>query len=494
MLTRREALKLAGMAAAGVAAGLPGHLTRALEAPPRCGSLREIEHVVVFIQENRSFDHYFGHYRGVRGFSDPAARPGAFRQPTPPGTTNPPDGYLLPFRLNRNGQTQYCSSDITHDWAPQHQCWNGGRMDGFARVHIGEDPRAGVVTLGYFQREDTPFFYAVADAFTICDGYHCSVIGPTDPNRLYSMSAWLGQDRDPLVETLAANRQAYYGRFTWTTMPEQLEARGISWKCYSPADATLENNVLEYFKRYQDPASPLYRKAFLPSFPGSFQADCADGTLPQVSWVLAPLLDSEHPPAPVSFGEDSLYRVLSALTANPAVWAKTALFVTYDENGGFFDHVPPPNAPAGTPGEYLQVLPAAAKGIAGPIGLGFRVPALVVSPFSRGGLVSSDTFDHTSILRFIERRFGAEVPNLTAWRRGAVGDLTSALNLAARPDLSVPALPPTQPVDPATLVQCVQSGSGGSVVGIPAPPYPVPLPQVMPGQEPGNAGRPSGCG
>ena len=108
--------------------------------------------------------------------------------------------------------------------------------------------------------------------------------------------------------------------------------------------------------------------------------------------------------------------------------------------------------------------------------------------------MSSDTFDHTSILRFIERRFGAEVPNLTAWRRGAVGDLTSALNLAARPDLSVPALPPTQPVDPATLVQCVQSGSGGSVVGIPAPPYPVPLPQVMPGQEPGNAGRPSGCG
>ena len=493
MMTRRDALKLGGLAAAGLAAGLPDHLTQALVAPPACGSLKQIEHVVVFIQENRSFDHYFGRYRGVRGYADTSALPAVFKQATPAGTTNPPDGYLLPFRLNRGGQTQYCSSDITHDWAPQHRCWNGGSMDSFARVHIAEDPNAGVVTMGYYQREDTPFFYAVADAFTILDGYHCSVIGPTDPNRLYSMSAWLGQDRDPLVETLTAMRQTYYGRFSWTTMPEQLQARGISWKVYSPADATLENNVLQYFRSYQDPTSPLYRNAFLPSFPGSFQSDCAAGTLPQVSWVLAPLLDSEHPPAPVSFGEDSLYRVLGALTSNPAVWAKTALFVTYDENGGFFDHVPPPTAPPGTPGEYLQVLPAAAKGIAGPIGLGFRVPALVISPFSRGGLVSSETFDHTSILRFLERRFGAEVPNLTRWRRGIVGDLTGAFNFGAPPNPSVPVLPATQPIDPATVIQCTQSGTGGSVIGLPAPVYPVPQPQSMPGQEPGAAVRPSGC-
>src|SRR5205823_4933947 len=122
--------------------------------------------------------------------------------------------------------------------------------------------------------------------------------------------------------------------------------------------------------------------------------------------------------------------ILATLTANPLLWQKTALFVTYDENGGFFDHVPPPVPAAKTPGEYLTVspLPAAAEGIAGPIGLGFRVPMLVVSPFSRGGFVCSQVFDHTSTLLFLERRFGAEVPNLSAWRRHTVGDLTAAFN------------------------------------------------------------------
>ena len=156
--------------------------------------------------------------------------------------------------------------------------------------------------------------------------------------------------------------------------------------------------------------------------------------------MLAPLLLSEHPPAPPIYGENATQTVLQALTANPAVWSRTALFVTWDENGGFFDHVPPPAAPPGTPGEYLTVspLPAAAEGIAGPIGLGFRVPMLVVSPFTRGGLVCSDTFDHTSTLRFLETRFGVEVPNLSAWRRSVTGDLTSAFNFAAPPNASVP--------------------------------------------------------
>ncbi|TMB86941.1 MAG: phospholipase, partial [Chloroflexi bacterium] len=160
----------------------------------------------------------------------------------------------------------------------------------------------------------------------------------------------------------------------------------------------------------------LAANAFGPTFPGDFQADVAAGTLPQVSWVLAPLVQTEHPPAPVTYGEKAAYDVFSALTSNPGVWAKSALFITYDENGGFFDHVPPPTAPAGTPGEYVTVptLPSAAEGIRGPIGLGFRVPQLVVSPFSRGGFVCSKVFDLTSPLLFLERRFGAEVPNLSA--------------------------------------------------------------------------------
>jgi phospholipase C len=165
--------------------------------------------------------------------------------------------------------------------------------------------------------------------------------------------------------------------------------------------------------------------------------------------------------------------------SNPKVWSKTALFITWDENGGFFDHVAPPVAPKGTKGEYLTVspLPAAANGIAGPIGLGFRVPMLIVSPFTRGGLVCSDTFDHTSMLRFIETRFGVEVPNLSEWRRRVTGDLTSAFNFAAAPNDRRAPLP-------------APKGHGDDVCLSP-PPVRVPNPS-FPHQEPGRRGRPSG--
>ena len=176
------------------------------------------------------------------------------------------------------------------------------------------------------------------------------------------------------------------------------------------------------------------------------------------------------------------------MTVNPAQWAKTAVFLTYDENGGFFDHVPPPTAPPGTPGEYLTVPavpdPAAAGGFTGPIGLGFRVPMLIISPFSRGGFVSSGVFDHTSILRFLETRFGAEVPNLSAWRRAAVGDLTSAFNFAA-PDTSIPNLPSTTQAIPQVIQQCVANPNG-------TPAFAVPNPQSLPAQESGTGRKPSG--
>ena len=216
--------------------------------------------------------------------------------------------------------------------------------------------------MGYYTRADIPYYYAVADAFTICDNYFCSVMGPTDPNRLYTMAASIdpeGKNGGPLLQTLGVNRPSFYGHLTYTTMPEQLQARGISWKVYSPPDATILNgilsdNVLSYFKNFQDPASSLYQNAFGPQFPTDFVADALSGNLPQVSWVIASIVDSDHPPAPSLFGESTLFAMLNALTANPAQWAKTALFVTYDENGGFFDHVPPPTAPPGTPGEYIR--------------------------------------------------------------------------------------------------------------------------------------------
>jgi phospholipase C len=264
---------------------------------------------------------------------------------------------------------------------------------------------------------------------------------------------------------------------------------------YSSPDETilggiLSDNVLGYFKNYQDPASVLHQNAFGPQFPVDFLADIAAGNLPQVSWLIGSVATSDHPPAPSLFGENTLSLIVGALAANPALWAKTALFVTFDENGGFFDHVPPVTAPAGTPGEFVTVpaVPdptvAGTPPISGPIGLGFRVPMLVISPWSRGGFVSSDVFDHTSVLRFLETLFGAEVPNLSAWRRTAVGDLTSAFNFKAA-NQSIPNLPSTLAAIPQIIQECAANLAGTT-------PYNPPTPQVSPTQETGTAVKPSG--
>jgi phospholipase C len=496
-LTRREVLKAGGAsAAAGLGAlFLNGCGSLASIVPPGssgCGKLTDIEHVVIFIQENRSFDHYFGSYRGVRGFADPSP---AYQQLDPANTTISPTGILLPFHLDTTTTNAACTHDITHAWVPQHQSWNNGAMNGFVSSRLPIDANDAVLTMGYYTRADIPFYYAAADAFTICDNYFCSVMGPTDPNRLYTMAASIdpdGKNGGPLLQTLGLNRSTFFGSLTYTTMPEQLQARGISWKVYSSPDANILNtifsdNVLSYFQNFQNTASPLYQNAFLPQFPANFLEDAALGNLPQVSWVLASILDSDHPPDPSLFGEATLSGILAALMANPAQWAKTVLFVTYDENGGFFDHVPPVTAPPGTPGEYVTAIdvpaPPVAGNIAGPIGLGFRVPMLIISPFSRGGFVSSDLFDHTSVLRFLETRFGAEVPNLSAWRRGAVGDLTSAFNFAA-PDRTIPNLP-SPPTANLPISECIANLAGTT-------PYPVPNPQTLPSQEAGTARRPSG--
>ena len=471
-------------------------LKKATAAAPACGPLESIEHVVFLINENRSFDHYFGTYRGVRGFAQAPA--GVLAQPFPGDAGKPYGGKLLPFRFDTSHQGE-CVNDINHSWGPQHQAWNGGKMNAFLSVHLAQNGvRDGIDTMGYYTRADLPFYHALADAFTICDGYHCSVIGPTDPNRLYSVSGTIDPDGTmggPILST-SSTRVDRQGTLTWTTMPEQLQARGISWKVYGGPDRNFGDNVLTYFTSFQTNAA-LATNAFTPTFPGTFETDCAAGTLPQVSWILAPLLESEHPPAPVSYGEVAAARALDALVSNPSLWAKTALFITYDENGGFFDHVPPPVAPQGTKGEWLttSTLPSDAAGVRGPIGLGFRVPLLVVSPFSRGGLVCSNTFDHTSLLRFVERRFGAEVPNLSAWRRSATGDLTAAFDFATAPSSLVPALPQPSTADPRVLASDCPTQAPGTgdesfptVQGYPLPPPP----QAKPAQEPGKPRRPSG--
>jgi phospholipase C len=322
------------------------------------------------------------------------------------------------------------------------------------------------------------------------------VIGPTDPNRIYAMAASIdpaGQNGGPLLQTLVTNRSSFFGKLTYTTMPEQLQARGISWKVYTSPDQNILNgdfsdNVLSYFKNFQDSSTALYKNAFGPQFPADFISDAATGNLPQVSWLISSVVDSDHPPSPSVFGEATLSVIVAALMANPATWAKTALFVTYDENGGFFDHVPPVTAPAGTAGEYVTAAavpdPTVQGGISGPIGLGCRVPMLIISPFSRGGFVSSDLFDHTSMLRFLETRFGAEVPNLSAWRRATVGDMTTAFNFT-KPDYTIPNLPNTASEIPADLTECEANLAGFTG-------FTLPTPQSMPTQETGTAARPSG--
>ncbi|MEO6859068.1 MAG: alkaline phosphatase family protein, partial [Solirubrobacteraceae bacterium] len=436
----------------------------AVAASPKHGKLSDIEHVVILMQENRSFDHYFGMYNGVRGFGDHRGRSHFFQKGE--------NGKVLhPFHFETD-----CMADITHDWAPQHRAWNGGRMDRFLIEHQKVDKAAGGETMGYYKRSDLPFYYALADKFTLCDGYHCSVIGPTDPNRLMSMSAWLdpaGTHGGPLVETLLSGRT---GRFSWMTMPERLSAHGVSWKVYTAGSGGVLDNVLTYFKQYS-PGTKLYDRGVAPTYPNDFLNDLNAGNLPKVSWVLLSIPDSEHPfySGPHD-GQTGARPLVEALVSNPNVWRKTALFITWDENGGFLDHVTPPTPPKGTKGEYLTVskLPPKSGGIRGPIGLGFRVPMLVVSPFSRGGLVCSDTFDHTSTLRFLETRFRVPVPNLSRWRRRTTGDLTSAFNFAARPKYTAPAL----------------AGPGTAVCSEVAPV--APTEQRFPKQAKGRRRRPSG--
>jgi phospholipase C len=461
-------------------------------------SLSDIEHVVILMQENRSFDHYFGTMSSVRGFSDPAVPTqtvGGRTYPIfdqfgyRPGTGPDPSGYLQPFNLKNdpptvNGET---TNDIDHTWPTQHLSWNNGALDSFISAHLTADGTENApVTMGYYTSKELAFYFALADAFTVCDRYHCSVLGPTDPNRLMTMSAWIDPDGTaggPVVETFT-DRVAEYGALSWETMPEALLAAGVSWKVYNDPLSLVALSPLPYFKAYNDPLSltgiELIAKALTPTYPGDFAADVASGSLPAVSWIMSPLAECEHPAAPPEFGEYLVQQVLNTLVASPDVWAHTVLFVVYDENGGFFDHVPPPTAAAGTAGEYLTTLPSAAGGIAGPIGLGFRTPCLVVSPFSRGGYLYSGVLDHTSLLRFIETRFGVAVPNLSAWRRGVTGDMTGALALAKPPDTHVPALPKTSLGNTKIAEEAVLNALAGTLdVGIP---YPPPASNHMPSQ------------
>ncbi|WP_406457089.1 phospholipase C, phosphocholine-specific [Streptomyces sp. NBC_00876] len=466
-LNRRRLLQLAGGTAAFTA--LSSSIARAASLPARgrTGTLQDVEHIVVLMQENRSFDHYFGTMKGVRGYGDP--RPVTLPSGKPVWHQKDLLGReVLPFRPPADDLGMQFLQDLNHDWAGGHWAFNKGAYDKWV-------PAKTATTMAHLTREDIPFHYALADAFTVCDAYHCSFIGSTDPNRYYLWSGYTGNDRTGGGPVLG-NDESGYG---WTTYPERLEQAGVSWKVYQDigdgldADGswgwiddayrgTYGDNSLLYFNNYRNaaPGDPLHDKARTGTdikngggLLDDLKADIQAGTLPKVSWIVAPEAFSEHPNWPANYGAWYIAQVLDALTADPEVWGRTALFITYDENDGFFDHVVPPFVPSGasqglsTVDTSADYFPGDIRYVAGPYGLGQRVPMMVVSPWSTGGYACSEVFDHTSVIRFMEERFGVREPNISPWRRAICGDLTSAFDFR-RTDTSSPSLPSTAAYEP----------------------------------------------
>jgi phospholipase C len=477
--TRRRLLGGAAAATAAAAAAtlMPPNVQAALaKTPPKGGSMKNIEHVVVLMQENRSFDHYFGTLSGVRGFDDAKKQKMANGKSVlyQPDAVNPA-GYTLPFHLNTNTTSAQHIPSTSHAWQVQHGAWNGGTNDAWLPAHRAADKANGPYTMGYHERSDIPFQFALAEAFTICDNYHCSMMGPTWPNRMYWMTGTCdpeGLNGGPILDN-----NAPAGGYTWTTYAERLQAAGVSWKVYQQSD-NYGTNMLAEFKNFQNakPGDPLYDNG-MTAFPeGQFEYDARNDKLPAVSWILPTSFQSEHPDYMPADGAAFVASKIDAIAANPDVWAKTVFILDYDENDGLFDHVIPPTPPAGTANEFVtKTSPGGTPGGNLPVGAGFRVPCIVVSPWTAGGWVCSETFDHTSVLRFLEKFTGVKESNISAWRRQTFGDLTSAFRFAdgaAKP----PVLPDT--AGPLTYAQYTSTA-------LPKPTLPGAV-QVPPNQEKGN--------
>jgi phospholipase C len=343
---------LGGAAALGGATAaslvLPRNVQKALAAPaPKHSSLRDIEHVVILMQENRSFDHYFGTLAGVRGFGDRNAitlstGKSVFYQPDPQN----PDGYLLPYHLDTLTTGAQAIPSTSHAWLVQHSAWNGGAMNNWLPAHLAADGTNGPFTMGYYERQDIPFQFALAENFTIFDNYHCSVLGPTHPNRYMLMTGTIDPDGEaggPALDNNITN-----GTYHWSTYPEALTDAGVTWKVYQEAD-NYGTNVLEYFEQYIDAptSSPLYQNAMTIQAHGQFEYDAMNDNLPTVSWICPTSTQSEHPDYMPAAGAAYVASKIDAIAANPDVWNKTLFILNYDENDGLFDHVVPPTPPAG---------------------------------------------------------------------------------------------------------------------------------------------------
>ncbi|QJD79185.1 phosphocholine-specific phospholipase C [Spirosoma rhododendri] len=585
MDTRRDFLKKAALLAgsAGFTDGLPASIQRALAIAPKPGTTYlDAEHVVVLMQENRSFDHCYGMLRGVRGFNDPRAITLPDNKPVWLQTNRAGQTYA-PFRLNLRDTKATWMSSLPHSWTNQVDARNGGKYDKWLDAKPSGNPAYAQMplTMGYYDRNDIPFYYALADAFTICDQNFCSSLTGTTPNRLFFWTGTVRENADALARV--RNEDLDYDKpADWKTFPERLEDNGISWRIYQneislpsglngDEDAWLSNftdNPLEWFSQYNVRASASYQRYrlhLLDTLPGEisalekqlaelptdsseqgkltrtlaqkqqwlttltnekpvsveqlsareralhekafttntgdpdyrsltkhtyqdgdtqrevlipkgdvlhqFRSDVQSGTLPTVSWVVAPENFSDHPGAPW-YGAWYLSEMIDILTKNPEVWQKTIFILAYDENDGYFDHIPPfvaPHPDRPETGKTTDGLDTKAEHVSpaqehrrtvknpqhdardGAIGLGYRVPLVIASPWSRGGYVNSEVFDHTSVLQFLEgfigKKYGKDVreTNISPWRRTVCGDLTSVF----RPYNGEPiALPTFVPKDP----------------------------------------------
>ena len=488
-----SALGTAGLAAAGAVAG-PAAAASAAPAAASLpagskGTIADIKHVVILMQENRSFDHYFGTLRGVRGFADKQALTwqngnSIFQQPDAKRTDL---GYLLPYNL-----TDQVDGDLDHGWPGDHEARNGALWNNWVPAKTEE-------TMGYFTRDEIPFQYAVADAFTICDGYHQAIMAPTSPNRMYfwtgTSSGWISNPDDYTVDF-----GPDAGTPEVTTYPELLQKAGVSWQVYtndqvgdsgSYPDYFLGDygdNPLWFYQQYNttnsdnggtgvlatrgavtpwqtDAGAPPLSETHAAYVLSSFISDVKSNKLPQVSWIVAPAGYCEHPSYTPDYGAHYVNTVLQALLGNPELWKSTALFITYDEHDGFFDHQLPPFPEATVTDEYIT---------GEPIGPGTRVPMLICSPWTRGGYVDSNVYDHTSMLQFLATWTGVQPANVTPWRASVTGDLTTAFDFK-QPDFSIPKNIPT-----LDQTWALTQLTGGSTTP------PAEGAQKMPSQEPGR--------
>ena len=460
------------------------------------------------MQENRSFDHYFGTMKGVRGFGD------RFPIPLESGKRVffQSDGSKIipPYRANVRTSNAALVKPTPHDFPDMQAAWNQGKYGSWPQFKTPH-------SMAYYTREEIPFQYALAEAFTISDAHHCSIATGTDPNRIMF---WSGSNSDPDKRAAGINctdkdsepvnqrcwitgkhpdpGYKYKGNaFKWATLPDVLEAAGVDWRIYQDPNNNWTGAMhgclaFESF-RTAKPGSAIYEKGMKHWSLEHLANDVANDKLPAVSWILPSRDDCEHPGGPSSpyRGADFTHAVLTALTSNPGVWSKTVFFLTFDENDGLFDHLPAPAVPSynldGTlagkstidvAGMYFNNDRTAQKrsyldpldtisGDVRPWGMGPRVPLYIISPWSKGGWVHSEVADHTSVAQFIEKRFGVQLPGISPWHRAVSSDLLSAFDFKHPNDAIFPVMPVTN--DYASVEAALKSLPRASPPEIPEP-------------------------